>query len=261
MSHEVIQSLETIRGRVNDQLLNVKAYRALLAVDTAIMEISEVDTIVEPLKGVRNQVLDCLGEVPEYRALQAVHKSIAYISEVLGLLEGSALKKVDPSEAPGPTSQAEDLSTTLAETETAESNVATPAIAAADQSNTPEMIVSEVLATESPFAGSSNIERNTPEPAMEVAVAQSPSAGTSFIESQSEAPEQPEVHPALRAIGPAGSEWATSVVIADEPTVPEIPTESIPSAAASPEPVSRTTDETLSDDAETEEDIKTAKVA
>lgn len=86
----VIQSLEQIRDRVKEQLLSVKEYRAFLAVQKAIDEISEVREIVTSLETVRDQVQDRLNGVREYRALLAVEKSIADISDVLGILEEAA---------------------------------------------------------------------------------------------------------------------------------------------------------------------------
>ncbi|MBZ0146891.1 MAG: hypothetical protein K8F62_05020, partial [Pseudorhodoplanes sp.] len=65
----VIQSLEQIRDRVKEQLLSVKEYRAFLAVQKAIDEISEVREIVTSLETVRDQVQDRLNGVREYRAL------------------------------------------------------------------------------------------------------------------------------------------------------------------------------------------------
>jgi hypothetical protein len=93
MRDEIIRSLETIEDQVKQELLNVKPYRAILAVDQAIAEISEVEEIVGALNGIRKQVVEHLHDVREYRALLAVQKSIADISEVLGILEESSLKR------------------------------------------------------------------------------------------------------------------------------------------------------------------------
>lgn len=87
---EVIQSLEQIKDRVKNQLLGVKEYRAFLAIQKAIDEISEIGAIVTSLEASRDQVQDRLNGVREYRALLAVEKSIADISDVLGILEDTA---------------------------------------------------------------------------------------------------------------------------------------------------------------------------
>jgi hypothetical protein len=93
MRHEIISSLEKIQDEVKLELQNVKTYRAFLAVDQAIVEISEIEEIVGPLNGIRQQVIDRLADVREYRALLAVQKSVADISEVLGILEESSARR------------------------------------------------------------------------------------------------------------------------------------------------------------------------
>ena len=103
----VIQSLEQIRDRVKEQLLSVKEYRAFLAVQKAIDEISEVREIVTSLETVRDQVQDRLNGVREYRALLAVEKSIADISEVLGILEEAAPAPAVPAPEAQPEIRAE----------------------------------------------------------------------------------------------------------------------------------------------------------
>jgi hypothetical protein len=93
MRHEIISSLEKIQDQVKLELQSVKTYRAFLAVDQAIVEISEIEEIVGPLNGIRQQVIDRLADVREYRALLAVQKSVADISEVLGILEESSARR------------------------------------------------------------------------------------------------------------------------------------------------------------------------
>jgi hypothetical protein len=95
MAHEIIRSLETIQDQVKQELLNIRTYRAYLAVGEAIEEISEVEEIVRSLNGIRSQVVDRLHDVREYRALLAVQKSVLDISEVLGLLEESFRKRAE----------------------------------------------------------------------------------------------------------------------------------------------------------------------
>ena len=86
MSHEIIRSLEKIQDQVKQELQNVKTYRAFLALDKAIDEISEIEDIARSLTGIRGQVVDRLNDVREYRALLAVEKSVLDISEVLSVL-------------------------------------------------------------------------------------------------------------------------------------------------------------------------------
>jgi hypothetical protein len=117
MTHEIIRSLETIQDQVKQELLNVRTYRAFLAVGQAIEEISEVEEIVRSLSGIRSQVIDRLHDVREYRALLAVQKSVLDISEVLGILEESSRKRAEAAfgngAIPAPTGQAVDGSKTL----------------------------------------------------------------------------------------------------------------------------------------------------
>src|SRR5436190_18384999 len=95
MSHEIIRSLEKIQDQVKQELQNVKTYRAFLALDKAIDEISEIEDIARSLTGIRGQVVDRLNDVREYRALLAVEKSVVDISEVLNVLEEASRKRIE----------------------------------------------------------------------------------------------------------------------------------------------------------------------
>src|SRR5436190_5069131 len=95
MSHEIIRSLEKIQDQVKQELQNVKTYRAFLALDKAIDEISEIEDIARSLTGIRGQVVDRLNDVREYRALLAVEKSVLDISEVLSVLEEASRKRTE----------------------------------------------------------------------------------------------------------------------------------------------------------------------
>ena len=86
-SSEVLESLSNIKGRVEAHLRNVKEYRAFLAIQAAMDEISHIGELVTPLEGVKDGVRQRLNDLREYRALLAVEKSIADIANVLGLLD------------------------------------------------------------------------------------------------------------------------------------------------------------------------------
>jgi hypothetical protein len=82
----VIQSLERVRERVKEQLIKVPEYRALLAIDTSIAEVSKIPDLVVSLEAAKQKIMDRLMTVREYQAMLAVEKSIKEISEVLGIL-------------------------------------------------------------------------------------------------------------------------------------------------------------------------------
>jgi hypothetical protein len=102
MSHEIIRSLEKIQDQVKQELLDVKTYRAFVALDKAIEEISEIEEIARSLTGIRGQVVDRLNDVREYRALLAVEKSVLDISEVLKVLEDASKKRAEATTDIGP---------------------------------------------------------------------------------------------------------------------------------------------------------------
>ena len=85
-STEVVESLRNIRDQVETHLRNVREYRAFLAIQAAMDEISHVGELHSPLGDVREGVRDRLNTLREYRALLAVEKSITDITDVLGLL-------------------------------------------------------------------------------------------------------------------------------------------------------------------------------
>jgi hypothetical protein len=86
-STEVVESLRNIRDQVETHLRNVREYRAFLAIQTAMDEISHVGELHSPLGDIQEGVKQRLNELREYRALLAVEKSITDISGVLGLLD------------------------------------------------------------------------------------------------------------------------------------------------------------------------------
>jgi len=85
-SFGVIQSLERVRERVKEQLIKVPEFRALLAIEKSIAEVSNIPDLVPCLESAKEKILDRLMTVREYRAMLAVEKSITEISEVLGVL-------------------------------------------------------------------------------------------------------------------------------------------------------------------------------
>ena len=82
----VIQTLERVRGRVQEQLIKVPEFRALLAVETSISEVSHVPDLVDCLQSAKQKIMDRLMTIREYQAMLVVEKSITEISEVLGVL-------------------------------------------------------------------------------------------------------------------------------------------------------------------------------
>ena len=82
----VIQSLERVRERVQEQLIKVPEFRAFLAVETSISEVSHVPDLVDGLQSAKQKIMDRLMTIREYQAMLAVEKSITEISEVLGVL-------------------------------------------------------------------------------------------------------------------------------------------------------------------------------
>jgi hypothetical protein len=82
----VIQSLQRVMERVKEQLIKVPEFRALLAIETSIAEVSNIHDLVDCLESAKEKILDRLMTVREYRAMLAVEKSITEISEVLGVL-------------------------------------------------------------------------------------------------------------------------------------------------------------------------------
>jgi hypothetical protein len=82
----VIQSLERVRDRVKEQLIKVPEYRALLAIETSIAEVSNIPDLAVCLESAKEKIMDRLMTIREYQAMLAVEKSITEISEVLGVL-------------------------------------------------------------------------------------------------------------------------------------------------------------------------------
>ena len=101
-SHEIIQSLEAIREKVKEQLMNVREYRTFMAIEKSIAEFSDVNDIVTSLETTKEKIKDRLKEVREYQAMLAVEKSITDISEVLTVLAGthSATRLATPEAIP-----------------------------------------------------------------------------------------------------------------------------------------------------------------
>jgi hypothetical protein len=108
----VIQSLERVRERVQEQLVKVPEFRAFLAVETSISEVSHIPDLVDGLQSAKQKIMDRLMTVREYQAMLAVEKSIKEISEVLGVLaEGESANATAETPAAPQTEVNESTST------------------------------------------------------------------------------------------------------------------------------------------------------
>jgi hypothetical protein len=194
-STEVIESLQNIRGEVEAHLRNVKEYRAFLAIQVAMDEISHVGELHSPLESVREGVRGRLNETREYRALLAVEKSITDIAGVLGLLDEITPRSV--AQAPAEPAPADTLATegtveaqgeapsaatqTEAVSQPAEVAVAEVAVAAAASEVTPEQLEVAAPAVTAENAGdwqpTTAQTEAAPQPA-EVAIAAAPAEVT-----------------------------------------------------------------------------------
>jgi hypothetical protein len=87
----VIWSLEDVRERVTQRLTNVPEYRAFLAIEMPIAEVSQIPDLLVHLETAKQKILDRLNIIREYQSLLTVNKAIKEISEVLEFLgeEGS----------------------------------------------------------------------------------------------------------------------------------------------------------------------------
>lgn len=94
---DIIQSLEQIKLRVQEELGAVREYRALLNVQKAIEEVSGIDEVTGPLEQIVDQLKLRMKDMREYQALGAVEKSIGKVSEVLDLLDTAARKRAPAS--------------------------------------------------------------------------------------------------------------------------------------------------------------------
>ncbi len=145
-SAEVLKSLSNIRNEVETHLRTVKEYRAFLAIQTAMDEISHVGELHSPLEDVREGVRARLNETREYRALLAVEKSITDISGVLGLLDEIKPRPVATVAAVAPTEPV--FADVAAEAHVEEQAAAQP----------------EAVAAETAAAAPSDVEANTTPP-------------------------------------------------------------------------------------------------
>ena len=98
----VIQSLERVRDRVKEQLIKVPEYRALLAIETSVAEVSNIPDLVVHLESAKTKIMDRLMTVREFQAMLAVEKSITEISEVLGVLADTEVNEPTPTVAVAP---------------------------------------------------------------------------------------------------------------------------------------------------------------
>ncbi|HZC57596.1 MAG TPA: hypothetical protein VE396_16370 [Xanthobacteraceae bacterium] len=86
----VIQSLETVRDKVKQRLMEVPEYRAFLAVEKPIAEVADISDLVAHLQTAKQKILERLTTIREYRALLTVEKAINDISEVIEVVGNDA---------------------------------------------------------------------------------------------------------------------------------------------------------------------------
>jgi hypothetical protein len=96
----VIQSLERVRDRVEEQLIKFPEYRVFLAMETSIAEVASIPDLVNCLESAKGKILERLMTVREYQAMLAVEKSITEISEVLGVLADGESANSTPETRP-----------------------------------------------------------------------------------------------------------------------------------------------------------------
>ena len=84
MLQEIIPALETTRNNIRTGLSTIREYRAMLALEKCLSELSEVgDDSVLTLVRLKKKLEERLGEIREYRALGAIEKTIAEIHDIL----------------------------------------------------------------------------------------------------------------------------------------------------------------------------------
>ena len=109
----VIQTLERVRERVRERLIRVPEFRAFLAVEMSISEVSHVPDLVDGLQSAKQKIMDRLMTIREYQAMLAVEKSIAEISEVLGVLAEGESANATPETRGAPQTEV-NVSTSIA---------------------------------------------------------------------------------------------------------------------------------------------------
>ena len=111
----VIQTLERVRERVQRQLIKVPEFRALLAVETSISEVSHVPDLVDCLQSAKQKIMDRLMTIREYQAMLAVEESITEISEVLGVLAEGESANATPETPAAPQTDVNESTSTAAD--------------------------------------------------------------------------------------------------------------------------------------------------
>jgi hypothetical protein len=84
LQSEVLQTLETTRNKIKEQLSTVQEYRLLVALEKCIAQIPDIsnDTMTT-LERVRERLKECLQEVRDYRALGAIEETIVEVRSIL----------------------------------------------------------------------------------------------------------------------------------------------------------------------------------
>jgi hypothetical protein len=188
-SAEVLESLQSIRGQVEAHLRNVKEYRAFLAIQVAMDEISHVGELHSPLEDVCEGVRARLNETREYRALLAVEKSIADIAGVLGLLD-----EINPRPVPAPLAVEPSAAHTTTPEATGEAQAGEQSAAQPEAAPQPEEAVAETAAPEVAQQPQQPIEVAAVSDATEVtAETTSPAATAETPSPEISAPEAAEI--------------------------------------------------------------------
>jgi hypothetical protein len=82
----IIESLKSVRGRVKQRLTKVPEYRAFLAIEKPIAEVTDISDLVAHLYTAKQKILDRLMTTREYQALLTVDKAIKDFSEILDVV-------------------------------------------------------------------------------------------------------------------------------------------------------------------------------
>jgi hypothetical protein len=181
----VIRSLETVRERVKQRLMQVPEYRAFLAIEKPIAEVADISDLVAHLQAAKQKILERLTTTQEYQALLTVERAINDISGVLEVVADDAnfdAAPVSSEKILGTKELPEIASASAAETRQPVHGIA----AAAPLGKVPAAIANEAAAvTEVPETYSTD--------ATEIAT-----AIETAIETSGERPERPVSNPAER---------------------------------------------------------------
>ena len=98
MLQEIIPALETTRNKIRTGLSTIREYRALLALEKCLSELSDVgDDSVATIVRLKKKLEERLGEIREYRALGAIEKTIAEVHDILAETPSTTQPAPSPS--------------------------------------------------------------------------------------------------------------------------------------------------------------------